>query len=178
MKRVQHNEVKAGMKLRLTEGYGLHGRWVCIDHVYEIRKDSVHVRAYWHSDTLKGGPVKRFGLALYQQKDGYELHPQTAFLTAKEVMRKGRADVQNIVLREYTVKFVAVGLVDNQGRECGYCDREHAPITCNVYATVTDEMGRPEESAWSTCDRCALPSIDQVEDVDPSHTITIERVAR
>jgi len=87
----------------------------------------------------------------------------------------GRADVGNVAMREYSIKFSAVDRVDNQGEECGYCDRVHAPITCNIYATSTSDSGRIEENAWSTCDSCALRSIDQVEDVDPAYTVTIER---
>jgi len=176
MKRVQHNEVKPGMKLRLTDGYGPRGRWVCIEHVYEIHTGlvpSAHVRAYWHSDAVKGGAVKRFGLSLIEREDGYELHPQSALLNAQEHQRKGRADAENVILREYSIKFSAVDRVDNQGETCCYC--HEGDISCNIYATVTAESGRTEENAWSTCDACALYSIDQVEDVDPSYAITIER---
>lgn len=95
---------------------------------------------------------------------------------AKANMRVGRADfVKNLVLREYSIKLAIVDRVDNEGVVCGYCCTN--PITTNVYAMVNTESGRTEESAWSTCTTCTVYSLDQVEDVDPSHMITIERTA-
>ena len=180
MKRVQHDEVKPGMKIKLAE-HGPNGRWVGIEHIYETREGSPVqapcriVRAYYLSEANKGAGVKRFQVILYARSEGYQLHPQSALLAAKEVMRAGRADVRNIVLREYSIKLVAVDRVDGQGEICGYCTTNR--INCNIYAT-TDTDGRPEESAWSTCDKCTMYSIDQVEDVDPAHTVTIERAMR
>lgn len=100
-----------------------------------------------------------------------------ALAAAQAHQRKGRADfVQNVVLREYSIKFVIVDRVDNQGVTCCYCSGANT-ITTNIYATVTTDNGRTEESAWGTCSTCAIYSIDNVEDVDPSHIITIERVS-
>lgn len=175
MTRVQHDEVKPGMVIKLANH---NGRWVTIEHVYGFKlgtpnqEASAEVRAYYTNAQKRD----RFRLSLYLLEDGYLLHPQSVMLAAKEVQRLGRADVKNVVLREYSIKFVAVDRVDNQGEGCCYCCTND--ITCNIYATVTTDSDRTEESAWSTCDDCALNSIDGVEDVDPSHTITIERAAR
>jgi hypothetical protein len=178
MKRVQHDEIKPGMKIKLAH-HGPRGRWVAIEHVYEVRTSSptqeacAHTRAFYVSDQNK----KRFSLMIYADVNGYELHPQSALLAAQEVQRAGRGDVQNLVLREYSLKLCVVDRVDNQGEPCGYCNGANG-ITTNVYAKVFEEgnaSGRPVESAWSTCTTCTVYSLDQVEDVDPSHTVTLER---
>lgn len=172
-KRVQHDEVKPGMTIKL-KGYGPAGRWVTIEHIYGFKlstlaqEASAEVRAYYTNAQEK----KRFTLSLYLLEEGYLLHPASEMLAAKNVQGAGRADVRNVILREYSIKLCIVDRVDNQGQGCGYCCTKD--ITCNIYATVPTDEGRTEESAWSTCDDCILPSM-QVEDVDPSHAITIER---
>lgn len=178
MKRVQHDEVKPGMVIKLAHHGGAHGRWVTIEHIYGYklstpkREAAADVRAYYTNAQKR----ERFGLQLFAQKEGYELHPQSALLAAQEVQRRGRADRMNVVLREYSIKLHVVDRVDNQGVPCGYCSGANM-ITSNIYATVFNESncGRTEESAWSTCATCEIYSIDQVEDVDPAHTVTIER---
>lgn len=176
MKRVQHDQVKQGMKIKHT------GRWIAIHHVYEIVPQSHHTEAHAKLlvSNVGGRDQRKFALNLYSEPNGYELHPQAALLAAQAHQRKGRAEfVKNVVLREYSIKFAAVDRVDNQGVDCGYCtDVYPHPITCNIYATSTTDNGRAEDNVWSTCEACALRSIDQVEDVDPAYTITIERVKR
>lgn len=175
MKRVQHDEIKPGMVINLGH-HGPRGRWVTVEHLYGFKLSSptqeacANVRAYYTNAQKR----ERFGLDLYQLDEGYQLHPQSELLAAKEVQRKGLADVQNIVLREYSIKLRRVDRVDNQGWTCGYCNGANM-ITSNIYATVNTEGGRTEESAWSSCVTCEIHSIDEVEDVDPSHTVTIER---
>lgn len=176
MKRVQHDEVKPGMTIR--NNASLIGRWVVVHEVYERVPNGPHVEGHakLRVSYLSGRDKRHFQLNLYRNPGGYELHPESALQAAQEGQRKGRADfVQNVVLREYSIKFVAVDRVDNEGMACGYCDHEQGRINCNIYATTTTESGGTENEAWSSCDACVLRSIDQVEDVDPAHVITIER---
>lgn len=179
MKRVQHDEIKPTMTIKLSN-HGGSGRWATVHRIVEVRPGSAveeacaKVIASYLNGAKKGEP---FQLTIYAQESGYELHPESAILAAKGVMRKGRAEfVKNIVIREYTIKFAIVDRVDNQDVVCGYCLQR--PITSNIYATVATDGGRTKESAWSTCGPCEIHSIDGVEDVDPSHTITIERAQR
>jgi hypothetical protein len=175
MKRVQHNEIKQYMTIKLPT-LGPSGRWVTIHRVIEVRPATTKqaacalVLASYLNGRIAGKPFQVF---LYERTDGYEVHANNAMIAAKAQQRVGRADVKNIVLRDYLIKFSAVDRVDNQGETCGYC--HEGDISCNVYAMVTADSGRIEESTWPTCDPCALYSIDQVEDVDPSYAITIER---
>ena len=173
MKRVQHDEVKRGMK-----STGPITRWVAVHEVIGHVLSGPHTEAHAKLmvSYVNGEDKRQFQLNLYVSAQGYELHPQAALIDAQEHQRKGRADfVKNLVLREYSIKLAIVDRVDNEGVICGYCQTN--TITTNVYATVTTESGRAEESAWSTCTTCTVYSLDQVEDVDPSHTITIERTA-
>jgi len=80
---------------------------------------------------------------------------------------------EDLILRDYMVQIRVVEHVDNEGETCGYCCANE--INCNIYATVTTDSGRAEESAWSSCDTCAIYSIDQIEDVDTAHLVIIER---
>lgn len=175
MKRVQHSEVKAGMTIR--QGASLVGRWVVVHEVYGMVVSSPHQEAHakLRVSYLNGRDQRHFQLNLYSNPDGYELHPESALVAAQAHQRKGRAEfVRNVVLREYSIKFVIVDRVDNQGVACGYC-MQHG-ITANIYAKLSRDNGAVEENNWSSCSSCILPSIDQVEDVDPAYTITIERV--
>lgn len=176
MKRVQHNEVKPGMKIKVHRN-----RWVAVHEIYSQVTNSPHTVAHLKLKVsyVNGREKQPFQLNLYERPEGYELHPQAALLDAQAGQRAGRASVESVVLRNYVVDFVAVDHVDNQGDPCGYCtDVYPHPIACNVYATVITDSGRTEASMWSTCEACALHSIDQVEDVDSAHTVTIERTAR
>lgn len=176
MKRVQHDEVKPGMTIR--QGASLVGRWVVVHEVYSMVVSSPHQEAHakLRASYLNGRNQRHFQLNLYANPDGYEVHPQSALVAAQAHQRKGRAEfVQNVILREYSIKFVIVDRVDNQGIPCGYCSG-HGTITANIYAKLSRDNGAVEENNWSTCNACILTSIDEVEDVDPAHTITIERV--
>lgn len=175
---VQHDQVEPGMTIKLAN-HGPQGRWVRIVQVMELRPKTSQQEAsalvgatYLNSST----PTREFRVVLYSREDGYEVHPQNKLLAAKAHQRTGRADVKNVILRDYSIKFVAVDRVDNQGETCGYCTCN--PIRCNIYATCTTDSGHTEENTWSTCENCTLHSIDQVEDVDPSYTIMIERAQR
>src|SRR5688500_9258075 len=72
MKRVQHDEIKPGMKVKVDH-HGPRGRWVAIEHVYEVRASSptqeacVNTRAFYVSDQNR----KRFSLMLYAKPEGY-----------------------------------------------------------------------------------------------------------
>jgi hypothetical protein len=181
MKRVQHNEVKPGITIKLPN-HGPTGRWATIKRVIEVKPDTSKqaASAIVLASYLNGKDAgKDFQVYLYERASGYEVYPNSAMIAAKAVQRRGRADVENVALREYLIKFVAVDRVDNQAEPCGYCtDVYPRGIACNLYAMVTTESGRTEEASWSSCDACALHSIDQVEDVDPAHTVTIEGAAR
>lgn len=170
MKRVQHNEIKPGMKIKVD------GRWHAIHAVHGSAFPES--RAVFTASYVQGADASTFTLHVNACAEGFELHPQAALIDAQAHQRKGRADAQNIVLREYSIKLSIVDRVDNQGWTCGYCSGANT-ITTNIYAHVFSESnaGRVEESAWSTCTTCTVYSLDQVEDVDPSHTIIIERVA-
>jgi hypothetical protein len=174
MKRVQHNEIKQHMTIKIPT-LGPSGRWATIHRVIEVRPETAKqaacalVLASYLNGRIAGKPFKVF---LYERTDGYEVHANNAVIAAKAQQRVGRADVKNIVLRDYLIKFSAVDRVDNQGEPCEYCtDGAPRPIVCNLYATTTSGS----EESWSTCDQDSLHSIDQVEDVDPSYAITIER---
>lgn len=167
MERVQHDQVKAGMHIKLPQG-----RWVEVGRVIKIRENTSRqaASALITAKYLGGRDAgKAVQIYLYERTDGYQLRPQGP--------ASGRADVKDAALREYSIRFVAVDRVDNQGEACGYCQDLYSTITCNIYATVTTESGRAEESAWSTCESCVFYSIDQVEDVDPAYKIIIERSA-
>lgn len=175
-KRVQHSEIKQGMTIKLAD-HGPQGRWARIDHVVEQRADSRYSAAsalviVTYTGGRDAGTSQR--IFLYERKGGYAVHPDSEISAAQLHQRKGRADfVKNVILREYSLKLAIVDRVDNQGEVCGYCTTNL--ITTNISATVNTESGRTEESAWSTCTPCTVYSIDKVEDVDPAHTITIER---
>lgn len=178
MTRVQHDQVKPDMTIKLAN-HGPSGRWITVRRVIEVRPSSAQQAAcsYVAMSYLNGKDKdKTFQVFLYEREDGYEVHPKSELLAAQAHQRNGRADVVNIVLREYSIKLAIVDSVDNEGEPCGYCSGANE-ITTNIYATVFSErnFGAPEESAWSACTPCTMYSIDQVEDVDPSHTITIER---
>jgi hypothetical protein len=167
MTTVRHDEVKQGMTIKDARGI-----WTYIHRVIKVGEPT-YVSASNVNGQLAG---KKFQLALYEQTSGYEVHPNSALIRAKAHQRAGRADVGNMVLQEYSIKLADVNRVDNEGEICGYCTTNE--ITTNVYATVTTENGRTEESAWSTCTACTVDSIVRVENVDPAYTVTIERSAR
>ena len=96
---------------------------------------------------------------------------------AKETRALSPRDGQ--ILRDYTIRYMVVEEVDNEGDECGYCadlfaDQEPLSITHQVYAVP--HASYESQTTWGTCVRCALPSIDEVEDIDPSFTVLIEKV--
>lgn len=167
MKHVQHDQVKQGMTIKDARGI-----WVYVSRVIKPGEPT-YVMASNVNGRLAG---QKFQLALYERPQGYELHPKSEMIHAQAHQRAGRADIGNVTIREYSIKFVIVDRVDSQGVSCGYCQTD--AITSNIYATVSTESGRTEESAWSTCVSCEIRSIDEVEDVDPAYTITIERVKR
>jgi len=176
MKRVQHCDVKQGLTIKLPN-HGPTGRWATIDRVIEQRPDTDKqaASALVVVSYLNGRDSgKLLQILLYARVDGYEVHPNSSMIAARRHHRAGRADVKNIVLRDYVIKYSAVDRVDSQGETCGYCQAR--PVTVNIYAHChVAASRRAEENTWPTCDRCALHSIDQVEDVDPSYAITIER---
>ena len=76
-------------------------------------------------------------------------------------------------VREYLIRYVVVGRVDNQGEACAHCDTGH-PVECNIY--VTPNVPGSDTYAVS-CTHCALHVVDGVLDTDPAHVVTIERLA-
>lgn len=84
------------------------------------------------------------------------------------------------ILRDYTVRYMVVEEVDNEGADCEYCaeiydDGDTGVVTHQVYAVPFASYEC--QTTWGTCVRCALGSVDQVEDIDPSFTVLIEKTS-
>jgi hypothetical protein len=72
-------------------------------------------------------------------------------------------------LREYTIRYRVVPMVDGQGEPCTFC--QLLTIQANVYARLMNG----DEAYEQTCLSCVLPVLDGHLDTDPSYIVTIEQ---
>jgi hypothetical protein len=77
-----------------------------------------------------------------------------------------------VELRDYLIRYVPVGEVDNEGQQCPHCGLKGARVECNVYAYEFD--GAPKNG--DCCAECVFDLIDDTWDTDPARIVLVERL--